>query len=54
MSSTTFEIEIRDIDSIQPYDRNPRLNDQAVDAVAASLQQFGFRQPSAPDEFVVA
>ena len=49
MSSTTFEIEIRDIDSIKPYDRNPRLNDQAVDAVAASLQRFGFRQPIVVD-----
>jgi DNA modification methylase len=49
MSSTTFEIEIRDIDNIKPYDRNPRLNDQAVDAVAASLEQFGFRQPIVVD-----
>jgi ParB-like chromosome segregation protein Spo0J len=32
-----------------PYDRNPRLNDQAVDAVAASLKAFGFRQPIVVD-----
>ncbi len=49
MTTTTFDIEIRDIDSIHPYDRNPRLNDQAVDAVAASLEQFGFRQPIVVD-----
>ncbi len=49
MTTTTFDIEIRDIDSIRPYDRNPRLNDQAVDAVAASLEQFGFRQPIVVD-----
>ncbi len=45
----TFNIELRDIDSITPYERNPRLNDGAVDAVAASLEQFGFRQPIVVD-----
>src|SRR5262249_50337679 len=29
---------------------NPRINDPAVEAVAASLQQFGFRQPIVVDE----
>jgi len=47
---TDFNIELRDIHSITPYDRNPRLNDNAVDAVAASLQEFGFRQPIVVDE----
>lgn len=28
-----------------PYDRNPRLNDAGVDAVMASIREFGFRQP---------
>jgi len=42
---TMMTIEIRDIDSVKPYERNPRLNDKAVDAVAASLKEFGFRQP---------
>jgi len=42
---TDFNIELRDINLVTPYDRNPRLNDGAVDAVAASLQEFGFRQP---------
>ncbi len=40
-----FTIEIRSIDTIRPYEKNPRINDSAVDAVAASLQAFGFRQP---------
>ncbi len=39
----------RDISSIRPYDRNPRHNDQAVDAVAASIREFGFRQPIVVD-----
>ena len=44
-SVPSMNIEIRDISSIRPYDKNPRLNDKAVDAVAASLKEFGFRQP---------
>ena len=45
----SFQVEIRPIDSVIPYDKNPRLNDKAVDAVAASLQEFGFRQPIVVD-----
>ena len=41
----TFKTELRTLDAIQPYDRNPRLNDNAVAAVSESLRQFGFRQP---------
>jgi len=44
-----FEVEIRGIDDIHPYERNPRVNDHAVDAVAASLAEFGFRQPIVVD-----
>jgi len=40
-----FAVEIRKIDDIRPYEKNPRINDKAVDAVAASLKEFGFRQP---------
>ena len=35
----------RRLDSIRPYPGNPRNNDPAVDAVARSLHEFGFRQP---------
>ena len=44
-----FAVELRKIDDIRPYERNPRINDQAVDAVAASLREFGFRQPIVVD-----
>ena len=47
--SKDFQIEIRDIESIRPYEQNPRVNDGAVDAVAASLKEFGFRQPIVVD-----
>ena len=49
MQTTQFDIEIRDIESIRPYDNNPRKNDQAVDAVAGSLREYGFRQPIVVD-----
>jgi hypothetical protein len=45
-----MQIEMRPIGSIRPYDNNPRLNDPAVDAVAASIKAFGFRQPLVVDE----
>lgn len=38
------------IDRLIPYARNPRKNDAAVDAVAASIKEFGFRQPIVVDE----
>lgn len=30
---------------IKPYEKNPRKNDSAVDAVASSISQFGFKNP---------
>src|SRR5271165_3553139 len=45
-----MQVEMRNIDDIKPYPNNPRHNDQAVDAVAASIQAFGFRQPLVVDE----
>ena len=38
------------IERITPYEKNPRKNDAAVDAVAESIQKFGFRQPVVVDE----
>ncbi|MSQ94782.1 MAG: chromosome partitioning protein ParB, partial [Gemmataceae bacterium] len=43
-------VEMRNINDIKPYQNNPRVNDLAVDAVAASIRQFGFRQPIVVDE----
>ena len=37
------------IKKVKPYERNPRRNDNAVDAVAASIREFGFRQPIVVD-----
>ncbi len=44
-----MKIEMRNLSDIKPYPGNPRLNDDAVDAVAASLKEFGFRQPIVVD-----
>lgn len=44
-----MKIELRKLSSIRPYANNPRLNDEAVNAVAASIQEFGFRQPIVVD-----
>jgi site-specific DNA-methyltransferase (adenine-specific) len=44
-----MEIELRPIDSIRPYPGNPRVNDAAIDAVVASIREFGFRQPIVVD-----
>ncbi|MBS3735529.1 MAG: ParB N-terminal domain-containing protein, partial [Phycisphaerae bacterium] len=49
MNATTLEIELRPIDAIEPYESNPRDNEAAVEAVAASLREFGFRQPVVVD-----
>jgi len=44
-----MKIKLQDIGSVQPYEQNPRINDSVVDAVAASLREFGFRQPVVVD-----
>jgi hypothetical protein len=43
-------VTMRPISSIRPYDNNPRFNDAAVAAVAASIKEFGWRQPIVVDD----
>ena len=45
-----MKVEYAPINEIKPYENNPRLNDQAVDAVAASIKAFGWRQPIVVDK----
>jgi DNA modification methylase len=45
-----MQVTLRDIATIKPYAHNPRHNDHAVAAVAASIREFGFRQPIVVDE----
>ncbi|MDW8267470.1 MAG: ParB N-terminal domain-containing protein, partial [Gemmataceae bacterium] len=44
-----MKIELRKLSDIRPYANNPRHNDDAVAAVAASIREFGFRQPIVVD-----
>jgi site-specific DNA-methyltransferase (adenine-specific) len=45
-----MQVEMRPLGSIRPYHNNPRHNDDAVEAVARSIREFGFRQPIVVDE----
>lgn len=38
------------LSQIKPYEKNPRINDGAVDAVAESIKQCGYCQPILVDE----
>jgi len=44
-----MDVELKPIDSIRPYPNNPRVNDGAVEAVARSIREYGFRQPIVVD-----
>lgn len=40
-----LKVVYRSIESILPYEKNPRNNDEAVSAVKESIQEFGFKIP---------
>ena len=40
-----MQIVLKKIDEIIPYENNPRKNDEAVDYVARSIKEFGFKVP---------
>lgn len=44
-----MKIELWELTQIHPYDKNPRINDDAVASVVASIREFGFRQPIVVD-----
>lgn len=45
-----MKIEIADINSINPYENNPRkISETAIDKVSNSIKEFGFRQPIVVD-----
>lgn len=45
-----MKVENRSINEIKPYEKNPRINDGAVAAVAASIREFGFKVPIVIDK----
>jgi ParB-like chromosome segregation protein Spo0J len=44
-----MKVETWPIDRVIPYARNPRKNEASVDAVAASIKEFGWRVPIVVD-----
>ena len=45
MNSKKIQVIYKGVDELIPYINNPRLNDDAVDAVASSIKNFGFKNP---------
>lgn len=47
---TETQIIYKKLTEIKPYERNPRFNDDAVQYVAASIKEFGFKVPIVIDK----
>lgn len=45
-----MEIKMIKIEELKPYPNNPRFNDEAVEYVANSIKQFGFKVPMIIDK----
>lgn len=45
-----MQIIYKKLEELHPYKNNPRRNDQAVDAVANSIREFGFKVPAVIDK----
>lgn len=45
-----MDIILKKINELIPYERNPRKNEAAIDAVAASIKNFGFKVPIVIDQ----
>ena len=50
MKESKMNIVYLPIDSIKPYERNPRNNDKAVEKVKNSIEAFGWQQPIVVDK----
>ena len=49
-----MQIKLAEISTIKPYENNPRkLSEQAIEKVAMSLKEYGFRQPIVVDKNMV-
>lgn len=51
-----LKVSMLPVSDLNPYANNPRNNEAAVDAVAASIEQFGFKVPIIidPDGVIIA
>lgn len=50
MKNNDIKIVKLKIEELKPYDKNPRINDNAVDSVAKSIEEFGFKSPIVVDK----
>ena len=48
--SNEMNIVYKSLTELKPYEKNPRRNDAAVDYVAKSIDEFGFRVPIVIDK----
>lgn len=49
-SQKNMTIVMKNIAEIKPYENNPRYNESAIDAVASSIKEFGWKQPLVIDK----
>lgn len=49
-ASAALRVVMKPVESIHPYENNPRHNDSAVPYVKNSIQEFGFKVPIIVDE----
>ena len=48
-------LETLKLTDVFPYENNPRINDGAVEAVAKSIDEFGFKVPIVADsDYVIS
>ncbi len=45
-----MKVENWNTERVIPYAKNPRVNDEAVAGVAASIKEFGWQQPLVVDD----
>lgn len=49
-ASDSMEMIMKKIEVLHPYENNPRKNEGAIDAVANSIKEFGFKVPIVIDK----
>ena len=54
INTSNMTIQEVAVDSVTPYENNPRkIPQEAIDRVAASIKEFGFKQPIVVDKDMV-
>lgn len=48
-----MKIVEKSLEQLKPYENNPRINDEAIEPVAESIKQFGFKVPIIIDKYGV-